>query len=320
MQRRIFVGSSIEGLEKARHVCEVLSHDGDVEAQLWTDIFEPGYLTFEALEMMLEECCAAVFVVTPDDDTTIRGKAVKVPRANVMLEFGLVAGRFGHHSVAVCQYGGAELPSDLEGLTVIVMDPVMAAPDNSMLRQRAEQRLKIWSLRMLATAGRIPRTEIVHGYAGRWDFEICLHTWRDLRVISPSYVQVKGYFDLVLPNSGEVGRGLAHGRLQFKLPGGAEGEAYAGEYLTAHEITNAVCEKDGSLELTTEAFALQKVHVTGPSPAELIDMDMFPEPWSAHWKLSPLDEPRGMSGTVRTDGAKLSEGSVQATKRADELN
>ena len=35
---------------------------------VWTDIFEPGFLTFEALEVMLRECCAAVFVVSPDDE------------------------------------------------------------------------------------------------------------------------------------------------------------------------------------------------------------------------------------------------------------
>jgi predicted nucleotide-binding protein len=49
---------------------------------------------------MLMECCAAVFVATPDDDATIREKHVRMPRANVMLEFGLVAGRLGRHNIA----------------------------------------------------------------------------------------------------------------------------------------------------------------------------------------------------------------------------
>ena len=122
MGHPIFVGSSTEGLDKARQICDLFSRDGDAKAILWTEIFEPGFLTLEALEEMLRRCCSAVFVVNPDDQMEIRGKTVRTPRANVMLEFGLVAGRFGHHSVAVCQYGGAELPPDLQGLTVICME------------------------------------------------------------------------------------------------------------------------------------------------------------------------------------------------------
>jgi len=52
---------------------------------------QPGYLTFEALEAMLLRCCGAVFVATPDDQSVIRGQRVSSPRANIMLEFGLVA-------------------------------------------------------------------------------------------------------------------------------------------------------------------------------------------------------------------------------------
>src|SRR4051794_6161988 len=114
MKRRIFIGSSSEAFDKAGHIRDVLATEEDVQGMVSTDICERGFLTFEALEVMLRECCAAVFVVSPDDELNIRGKVFKVPRANVMLEFGLVAGRFGRHSVAVCQYGGAELPSDLE--------------------------------------------------------------------------------------------------------------------------------------------------------------------------------------------------------------
>ena len=70
--------------------------------RLWPTIFEPGSLTFEALEEMLMECCAAVFVATPDDPAVMREKKVALPRANVMLEFGLVAGRLGRHTIALC--------------------------------------------------------------------------------------------------------------------------------------------------------------------------------------------------------------------------
>jgi predicted nucleotide-binding protein len=192
VKRRLFVGSSNEALDKAHHICALLSAVDDVESHLWTEIFEPGFLTFEALEVMLHQCCAAVFIASADDEMRIRDKLVKVPRANILLEFGLVAGRLGRHSVAVCQYGGAELPSDLAGLTVIRMDPTDEEPDADLFRQHAEQRLKIWSSRLLATADGISRTETVHGYSGRWDFDLTLQKWRDLRVASPGYAHVKG--------------------------------------------------------------------------------------------------------------------------------
>ncbi len=318
MKRSIFVGSSSEALDKARDVCDLLSSENDVEGHLWTEVFEPGFLTFEALERMLRQCCAAVFVATADDDTKIRDKVVKSPRANVMLEFGLVTGRLGRHSVAVCQYEGAELPSDLAGLTVVRMDPPEGEPNPDRFRKNAEQRLRSWSSRLLATAEGLPRTDTVHGYAGRWQFDVDLHKWRDVPVVNPGYVQVKGYWDLYLPASGQVGRGLAHGRVQFKLPGGGSGNGfYHGEYRTAHEVIEAVCLKDGSIELTTEAFAIQRIAFAGTPPPELAEMDMLPEPWSAQWNLRPTGEPRTLAGTVRTEGHILSEGTVKATKLSD---
>src|SRR5262245_13140659 len=117
--REIFIGSSSEGEECAKEIGRLLSRDRGVRCLMWREIFEPGFLTFEALEEMLLRCCGAVFVATPDDHSQIRGRSVNAPRANIMLEFGLVAGRLGRHNIALCQYGYAELPSDLQALTVI---------------------------------------------------------------------------------------------------------------------------------------------------------------------------------------------------------
>ena len=317
MKRPIFVGSSTEALGKAKHVCEVLSSEPNTEARLWTEIFEPGFLTFEALESMLNQCCAAVFIASPDDECKIGNRVIRSPRANILLEFGLVAGRLGHHSVAVCEYEGAELPSDLKGLTVIKMDPPDAKTDAELFRKDAEARLKLWSSRLLATPERVPRTDIVHGYSGRWDMDISLHKWRDLPVEGSSYVQVKGHMDLTISANGQAGRGLAHGKLQFKLPEGAPGTRfYIGEYRTAHEVMNVVCLKDGSLELTTQAFALQRSspHI-GTPPPQLEQLDLLPEPWSAYWNLSPNPNRPGFEGVVRTEGSILSEGRVKMTRR-----
>ncbi len=317
MQRQVFVGSSSEALDSARHICEVLSKDPGIRCVEWREIFQPGFLTFEALETMLMRCCGAVFVASPDDATTIREKSVKSPRANIMLEFGLVAGRLGRHNIALCQYGGAELPSDLEGLTVISMDLPGGVP-NPAFRQQAEQHLLTWSSRLVATVERVPRTEIVHGYTGRWEFEISLKTWRNLPV-GPGYVQVKGVLDLFLPANGQNGKGQAHGELYFKIVSTGS-EVYQGEYRTAHAVTNAACGKDGSLTLTSEDFALQKVNSVGPTPAPLIGWDFSPEPWTAKWTLMPGSEPMSLEGEVHTEGSALSQGQVKIRKTFGEAS
>jgi hypothetical protein len=319
MKRSVFVGSSTEALEKARHVCELLSHESDLETVIWTEVFQPGFLTFEALESMLLRCCGAVFVATPDDPSLIRGRSVSAPRANVMVEFGLVAGRMGRHNIALCQYGDAELPSDLQGLTTIAMDPPKDCPDTAAFNKQAEQKLALWSSRLVATADQIARTEIVHGYTGRWDFSVNLSIWRDFPVPATGYVQVKGLLDLIVPAGGRTGHGLAHGALYFRLPSDDGHQLYQGEYLTAHEISNAQCLHDGSLELTTEAFALQRVRSLGDPPPQLSDIDFQPEPWSARWRLAPSLEPRTLSGEVHTDGAIKSAGTATLVRHVGEL-
>ena len=244
MGRQIFVGSSTEGLDRARAVCGIL-RDPETECVLWTSVFEPGFVTLEALEKMLLECCAAVFVVTPDDETMIRNKSVKTPRANVMLEFGLVAGRLGRHNIALCQYPQAELPSDLTGLTVIPM-----AGGGATSSQDAEEKLRAWRSRLLATARNVARTYVVHGYTGRWRFDVTLTRWRGAAIDEGSYAVVNGLVDLLVASGGESGRGCAHGNLTFELQERtAERGHYQGEFQICHRIDGVACELDGGLRV-----------------------------------------------------------------------
>jgi hypothetical protein len=310
--RRVFVGSSTESLDKAESICHALSSIEDTQGVLWKEFFEPGYFTFEALEVMLRQCCAAVFIATPDDEAEVRGRKVRCPRANVLLEFGLVAGRLGPHCVAVCRYGGAELPSDLTGLTVIEMG-ASERELNLPVSKLAKEKLRAWASDLVATIERVPRTDVVHGYTGRWDFTVKFDTWRDLSIVAPSHALVEGAFDLFIPPAGHIGRGLAQGRLYFRVHGRDE-DFYQGEFRTAHEITNAVCLKDGRLEFTSRAFAMQKVIATGTAPPQLVGMDFAPEPWSLQWSLCPISEPRSFVGKVTAEDTGVSQGAVKATK------
>jgi hypothetical protein len=313
--RRIFVGSSTEALEKARDICRVLSSVEETKPVLFKEFFEPGFLTFEALEEMLLQCCAAVFVATPDDSAVIRGRNTRCPRANVLLEFGLVAGRLGRHNVAVCQYGGAELPSDLKGLTVIEIDSTEPGLESPGIT-RAYEKLRIWASRLVSTTETIERTNIVHGYSGKWDFKVRLDKWRDFPIEYPNYAQMNGAFNLFIPASGNYGSGLAHGRLFFKLEGQSSSDTgpFQGELRSAHEITNAVCHKDGRVEFTSQIFITQMITTTGEAPPQLVGLDVLPEPWTSQWILCPSSEPRTLVGVVSTEGCGVSQGTVKATK------
>jgi predicted nucleotide-binding protein len=209
MKRTIFVGSSHEGRDDAKWVIELLKaatkHDAklELEPKLWDTFFEPGSLTFQALEDMLTECCAAVFVIR-GDDVVYRHEAsddphsptksppfsANTPRGNVLLEFGLVAGRLGRHNVALCRFDKAELPSDLAGMTVIEMttNPIGVTPSTNVIVSSPPLSARVyvpdkeivtslsrWGTHLLATAKGIPRVGVFHGYTGRWDFELQLH-------------------------------------------------------------------------------------------------------------------------------------------------
>jgi hypothetical protein len=269
-------------------------------------------LTFEALERVLTECCGAVFVAGPDNASTIRGRSVKTPGANIMLEFGLMAGVMSRHNVAIWRYGHAELPSDLQGLTIASPDPPEGG-DPLQASTHADEILVNWSRHITATVERIARTEIVHGYTGRWTFSVELGTWRGLVLQQGSYAFVKGYFDLTIPPDGQTGRGSAHGTLSFKIRQ-SDSEIFEGDYLTAHEVIAVLCLQDGSLRMTTEAFALQKLRSSGDPPPALADLAFRPEPWTAQWTLSPAIEPRKLKGDLESEGSIVSKGRVELTK------
>lgn len=308
VKRRIFVGSSSQQLSKAHEICRLLKTFGDVEPVLWTGVFDPGLVTFEALEEMLVRCCAAVLVATPDDHVNLNGKDISAPRSNIMLEFGLLAGRLGRHNIALCCYGGVQLPTDLGGLTYVDMDN--AEPD-----MRPQDKLKNWASKLLPTADMIARTDIVHGYTGRWDFNLQLDRWRNFPISSGDYVYVKGMLDLVITANGQNGKGLAHGRLLFKLTIGADADrrSYQGEFQTAHEITGAYCETDGSLHFTSEAFVVKYMTPSVAAPPGLSGLDVA-EPWQALWQLSPSSEPRALEGCVSTNDVVGTHGTARIVK------
>ena len=117
---RIFVGCSSEGLSVAEELQYGLSNCSDTV--LWNQgTFEPGEHGLASLDKALHKYDYAVFCITPDDLTKLRGNEVFEPRDNVVFEAGLFMGRLGLDRVllVVNRNDWPSLPSDLKGVTVV---------------------------------------------------------------------------------------------------------------------------------------------------------------------------------------------------------
>src|SRR5215203_81179 len=138
---RIFVASSMEGLEVARLIQAELTHDYSVEIWNQNTVFGLGVATIEALEVAVETYEYGIFVFTPDDVIIQRGLEASVPRDNVIFEGGLFIGRLGRYrSFIVHPDTNIQLPSDLRGVTTATYDS--SSPNLSAALGPACQRIR----------------------------------------------------------------------------------------------------------------------------------------------------------------------------------
>jgi predicted Zn-dependent protease len=115
---RVFIGSSVEGLNVAYPVQQNLSHEAEVT--IWDQgVFELSSTTMESLTKVLSDSDFAVFVFSPDDLVRIRSQTAPTVRDNVLFEFGLFIGKLGRDRVFFILPSNGELhiPTDLLGVT-----------------------------------------------------------------------------------------------------------------------------------------------------------------------------------------------------------
>ncbi len=133
MRKRLFVASSVEGLDVAYAVQENLEHD--LEITVWSQgVFEPSRSTLNSLFQALPQFDAAVFVFSPDDTRLQRGRQKPAVRDNVIFELGLFAASLGIESCFILtprSFSELHLPTDLLGVTPITYDD--ARDDENLL-------------------------------------------------------------------------------------------------------------------------------------------------------------------------------------------
>jgi predicted nucleotide-binding protein len=121
---KIFIGSSVEGLNVARAIQRELEHDSEVEIWNQSDVFVLGSATLEALEVAVESYDFGIFVFTPGDQITTREMTKPVARDNVIFEAGLFIGKIGRRRSFIVRPRNLQMqvPSDLNGITVADYD------------------------------------------------------------------------------------------------------------------------------------------------------------------------------------------------------
>ena len=115
---KIFIGSSVEGLEVARKIKLELDHDFDID--IWNQgVFDNLGLSFlETLEETVKKYDFGIFVFTPDDKIESRGDVQLSARDNVIFELGMFVGRLSRKKAFIVHPRNKRLKilSDFEGI------------------------------------------------------------------------------------------------------------------------------------------------------------------------------------------------------------
>jgi hypothetical protein len=259
--KRVFLGSSSASLDQAKDLKEAIEVDPNCKVDLWTDIFNEGAISIEAIESEARKCCAAVFIFSPDDNSVFRGKKILVARPNVQLEYGYFIALLGRERVLLCQYDNVTLPTDLAGLTVIRMGPFRNSNGVAAVMVAATQRrITQWTGRLEASAHGCAQIQIHHGYSGRWRIISDFTRWRGVDLGGNDFAQLKGYLDLSLKWDGTLGSGFLFGDFHVRF------KECRAHFKACDVVRDVKINKDATILLTTEMFTRTKVKMEGRMP------------------------------------------------------
>lgn len=125
-QPLVFIGSSVENLDKAEAIQAALQHV--CEPWVWHQgIFNLNESALESLDNAIKDKRPdfAIFVVCGEDLTESRGVTSSSPRDNIIFELGLFMGAISRERVfiVVDQLAAPKIPADLAGIKTAKFKP-----------------------------------------------------------------------------------------------------------------------------------------------------------------------------------------------------
>ncbi len=170
IKKRLFIGSSAEKLSLLNQVVSLV---GDNAVCIpWTNAFAINKSALDSLIKQTRLSDYAILIATKDDLTKRRGKKTSTPRDNVVLEFGLFLGATSPDRCYLLAEGGAELPSDLNGINICKFAPE-AGKYNSLDKVIAEINLELQKDLGVGELGLLPSTALAIGYFNGFIKKVC---------------------------------------------------------------------------------------------------------------------------------------------------
>ncbi len=289
-RRKIFVGSSSEAEEQGlvEAVAEIIRRAG-MEPIVWKEIFPAGEILLERIEQLPDTAVGAVLLATPDlaCKRIARNEEFSAPAPNVLFEYGYLSGRLSRRRVAICTFEGAEMPSDLQGLTIVRAGGYERSK-RLALPPEAETDLQRWLGTLVPIPVGIPAMRRVHGYSGIWEVQNKFTLWHGIPVTPPDSVSWEGKTLLRISDSGQEGYGSQIGLLKVTF------HQYRATWQVANEVIRAAVDKDGCLTMHVEvrARSLLDKSESGTPPSERVHEDLPSASWDL--KLEPITNERKM--------------------------
>lgn len=195
MKRKLFIGSSKEGLEFAKQLKEKLDNEfvDFLQCTVWTDgeIFSSNKGTLEALVKAARRFDYGVLIATKDDIREMRDNISNIPRDNVMFEMGMFLGSLGLTRAFLLAEKHNTLPTDYNGVTV----PTFEREVDGSLEEAIEKIISaINNTKKSYNLKPVPSAALALGYFDNFILPMCSETIQkntnfELKVLLPNSLE-----------------------------------------------------------------------------------------------------------------------------------